>query len=211
MAAYYPQESNFFSKRMIVLGIIIVLHIFIIYAFATGLAKSGQRYLQTILQTNIIQTEKPKDLPPPPPPVDLKEKPPVQVIAPDININVPVEAPPPIQNVTTKAPPPPPPPAPPRAPTPGTSIGITSRPDVSDYYPEQARREGQEGRPQIKVCIDAKGKLASAEVAQSSGFPLLDEAAVKVAKATRYKAATSEGKPVESCATLPVKFELHGG
>jgi protein TonB len=207
MAAYYPQEANFFSKRMIVLVAIIILHVFIIYAFATGLAKSGQRYLQTILQTNIIQTEKPKDLPPPPPPVDLKEKPPVQVIAPDINITVPVEAPPPITNVTTKPPPAPPPP---RAPTPGTPLSRTSAPDVADYYPEQARREGQEGRPQIKVCVDAKGKLVTAEVAASSNFPLLDEAAIKVAKATRYKAATSEGKPVESCATLPVKFELHG-
>jgi outer membrane biosynthesis protein TonB len=38
----------------------------------------------------------------------------------------------------------------------------------------------------------------------------LDEAAVKVAKAARFKPATSEGKPIESCATLPVKFELHG-
>lgn len=209
MAAYYPQESNLLSKRAIVFVAIVILHVIIIYAFATGLAKSGQRYLQTILQTNIIQTEKPKDLPPPPPPVDLKEKPPVQVIAPDINITVPVEAPPPIQNVTTKAAPPPPPP--PRAPTPGTPLSRTSAPDVADYYPEQARREGQEGRPQIKVCVGVNGKLASAEVATSSGFPLLDEAAVKVAKATRYKAATSAGKPIESCATLPVKFELHGG
>lgn len=209
MAAYYPQEANLFSKRAIVFIVIVVLHIFIIYAFATGLAKSGQRYLQTILQTTVIQQDKPKDLPPPPPPVDLKERPPVQVIAPDINITVPVETPPPIAIVTTK-PTPPPPPAP-RAIVPGTQLSLTSKPDVADYYPEQARREGQEGRPQIKVCVGANGKIVSAEVATSSGFPLLDEAGVKVAKASRYKAATSEGKPMESCATLPVKFELHGG
>jgi len=208
MAAYYPQESSVLSKRAIVFVAIVVLHVFVIYAFATGLAKSGQRYLQTILQTNIIQQEKPKDLPPPPPPVDLKEKPPVQVIAPDINITVPVETPPPITNVTTKAAPPPPPP---KAVVPGTPLSRASAPDVADYYPDQARREGQEGRPMVKVCVGANGKLASAEVATSSGFPLLDEAAIKVAKATRYKAATSEGKPVESCASLPVKFELHGG
>ena len=124
MAAYYPQESNLFSKRAIVFVAIVILHVFIIYAFATGLAKSGQRYLATILQTTVIQQEKPKDLPPPPPPVDLKEKPPVQVIAPDINITVPVETPPPITNVTTK-PPPPAPPAP-RAVVPGTPLSRTS-------------------------------------------------------------------------------------
>jgi protein TonB len=209
MAAYYPQETNLFSKRAIVFVAIVVLHVFIIYAFATGLAKSGQRYLQTILQTNIIQQEKPKDLPPPPPPVDLKEKPPVQVIAPDINITVPVETPPPITNVVKATAPAAPPP--PKAVVPGTPLSRASAPDVADYYPDQARREGQEGRPMVKVCVDVKGKLASAEIATSSGFPLLDEAAIKVAKATRYKPATSEGKPVESCASLPVKFELHGG
>jgi protein TonB len=208
MAAYYPQETSIFSKRAIVFIAIVVFHVLVIYAFATGLAKSGQRYLSTILQTTMIQQEKPKDLPPPPPPVDLKEKPPVQVIAPDINITVPVEAPPPIQNVTTKAAPPPPPA--PRAVVPGTPIKPISMPDVHDYYPEQARRDGQEGRAQVKVCVGANGKIESAETASTSGFPALDEAAVKVAKAARFKPATSEGKPIESCATLPVKFELHG-
>jgi protein TonB len=208
MAAYYPQETSIFSKRAIVFIAIVVFHVLVIYAFATGLAKSGQRYLSTILQTTMIQQEKPKDLPPPPPPVDLKEKPPVQVIAPDINITVPVEAPPPIQNVTTKAAPPPPPA--PRAVAPGTPIKPISMPDVHDYYPEQARRDGQEGRAQVEVCVGANGKIVSAETATTSGFPALDEAAIKVAKAARFKPATSEGKPVDSCATLPVKFELHG-
>jgi protein TonB len=138
----------------------------VIYAFATGLAKSGQRYLSTILQTTMIQQEKPKDLPPPPPA--------------------------------------------PRAVVPGTPIKPISMPDVHDYYPEQARRDGQEGRAQVKVCVGANGKIESAETASTSGFPALDEAAVKVAKAARFKPATSEGKPIESCATLPVKFELHG-
>ena len=208
MSAYYPQETSIFSKRAIVFVAIVVFHVLVIYAFATGLAKSGQRYLSTILQTTMIQQEKPKDLPPPPPPVDLKEKPPVQVIAPDINITVPVEAPPPIQNVTTKAAPPPPPA--PRAVAPGTPIKPISMPDVHDYYPEQARRDGQEGRAQVKVCVGANGKIQSAETASTSGFPALDEAALKVAKAARFKPATSEGKAVDSCATLPVKFELHG-
>ena len=208
MSAYYPQESNFFSKRLVVFVAIVVLHVVIIYAFASGLAKSGQRYLQTILQTNIIQTEKPKDLPPPPPPVDLKERPPVQMIAPEINITVPVEAPPPpITNVTTQPQAPPPP----RAMVPGTPVKPTFVPDVQDYYPEVSRRNGEEGRAIVKVCVNVAGKIDSVEIANSTGHPLLDEAALKVAKAFRFKPATSEGKPVVSCPTLPVKFELHAG
>src|ERR1700684_3290236 len=148
MSAYYPQDASIMSKRAIVFVAILILHVIVIYAFASGLAKSGQRYLQTILQTNIIQTEKQKDLPPPPPPVDLKEHPPVQVIAPDINITIPVEAPPPpITNVTTQPVAPPP-----RAIVPGTPVKPTFVPDVQDYYPEVSRRNGEEGPAIVKVC-----------------------------------------------------------
>jgi protein TonB len=205
--AYYPHDSNYLSRRGVAFLGIIVLHIFLIWAFANGFAQTGVRYVQTILQTNIIQTDKPKDLPPPPPPVDLKERPPVQVIAPDINISIPVDAPPPIQQVTTQrveaAPPAP------RAIVPGTPLKPTYAPDVADYYPDSSRRAGESGRAMVKVCVNVAGKLDSAEVSTTSGVPALDQAAIKYAKAMRFKAATSEGKPVLSCSNLPVKFELH--
>jgi protein TonB len=207
--AIYAHDSGYLTRRGGALVGIIVLHIFLIWAFATGLAQTGVKYVETILQTNVIQTEKPKDLPPPPPPVDLKERPPVQVIAPDINISVPVDTPPPIQQVTTQrveaAPPAP------RAIVPGTPVKITNQVDVNQYYPETSRRNGEEGRATVKICVNAAGKTDSTELATSSGFPLLDEAALKVAKLYRFKAATSEGKPVESCPTLPIKFTLKGG
>jgi protein TonB len=209
MSSYYqPHNSDYLSRRGVAFLGIIVLHILLIWALASGLATNGVRYVQTILQTNIIQTEKPKDLPPPPPPVDLKERPPVQVVAPDINISVPVEVAPPIQAVTTQrveaAPPPP------RI-VPGTPPKVTYQPDLQDLYPEEARRNGQEGRVAVKLCVDASGKVQSADVAQSSGIPLLDAAAIKFANKMRFKPGTSEGKPIASCVSLPVKFELHGG
>ena len=133
-------------------------------------------------------------------------EPPVQMIAPDINITIPVEAPPPpITNVTTQAAPPPP-----RAIVPGTSVKVTFSPDVQEYYPEVSRRNGEEGRAVVKVCVNAAGKIDSVEVATGTGHPLLDEAALKVARAMKFKPATSEGKAVLSCPTLPVKFVLHG-
>jgi protein TonB len=204
--SYYPQDSGYLTRRLYALVAIIAVHVLVIWAFISGFANEGARYVQTILETNIIQTEKPKDLPPPPPPVDLKERPPVQVIAPDINITIPVEAPPPpITNVTTRAEPPPVV----RAIVPGTPVKPTFVPDVQDYYPEVSRRNGEEGRAIVKVCVNVAGKIDSVEIATTTGHPMLDEAALKVAKAFRFKPATSEGKPVASCPTLPVKFELH--
>jgi periplasmic protein TonB len=204
--SYYPTDSRHMSRRLVAFVAIIIVHAIVIWGFVSGFANQGARYVQTILETNIIQTEKPKDLPPPPPPVDLKERPPVQMIAPDINITIPVEAPPPpITNVTTQPAPPPP-----RAIVPGTSVKVTFAPDVQDYYPEVSRRNGEEGRAVVKVCVNVAGKIDSIEIANTTGHPLLDEAALKVAKAMRFKPATSEGKPVVSCPTLPVKFVLHG-
>src|ERR1700691_4934206 len=203
--SYYPTDSGHLSRRLVAFVAISVVHAIVIWGFISGFANQGARYVQTILETNIIQTEKPKDLPPPPPPVDLKERPPVQMIAPDINITIPVEAPPPpITNVTTQPAPPPP-----RAIVPGTSVKVTFSPDVQEYYPEVSRRNGEEGRAIVKVCVNAAGKIDSVEVATGTGHPLLDEAALKGDKALRFKPATSEGKPVASCPTLPVKFELH--
>src|SRR5579863_1762689 len=197
--SYYPTDSGHLSRRFIAFLAIIVVHALVIWAFISGFANQGARYVQTILETNIIQTEKPKDLPPPPPPV--------QMIAPEINITVPVEAPPPpITNVTTQPQAPPPP----RAIVPGTPVKVTYQPDVQDYYPEVSRRNNEEGRPVVKICVNAAGKIDSVEITTPSGHPLLDDAALKVAKLMKFKPATSEGKPVTSCPTLPVKFVLHG-
>jgi protein TonB len=164
--AYYPHDPNYLSRRGLAFVAIIVLHVLLIWAFASGFATTGTRYIETILQTNVIQTEKPKDLPPPPPPVDLKERPPVQVVAPDINITIPVDAPPPpIQTITThkvEAPPPP------RVIVPGTNAKATYVPDVRDYYPDTARRNGIEGRAGVKICINAQGKIDSADVTTSA-------------------------------------------
>jgi TonB family protein len=63
----------------------------------------------------------------------------------------------------------------------------------------------------VKVCISATGKLDSADVAETSSFPQLDEAAVRIAKASRWKAATESGKPVAKCANLPIRFSLKKG
>ncbi len=103
----------------------------------------------------------------------------------------------------------PPPPEPKAAPPPPTKLEMTFKPDVTNYYPEQARRDGQEGRVLIKICVDTSGKVDTAEVATSSGNRTARRGSGQMGKAFRFKPATQEGKPVSTCPTLPVKFELH--
>jgi TonB family protein len=78
-----------------------------------------------------------------------------------------------------------------------------------DFYPSKSRRRGEEGAPIVKVCIGPSGaQLREPEITESSGFPDLDWAAVKAAKAMRYAPAIENGAPAtESCIKYKIKFK----
>jgi len=46
-------------------------------------------------------------------------------------------------------------------------------------------------------------------IVASSGYPELDQAALRVAEASTYSAATENGQPVEGYLTFKVKFAIH--
>jgi periplasmic protein TonB len=203
MAEYAP-DSGYFGRRAVVFVIIVAFHVFVFWGFASGFARRALDQLPTILDTKIIEEDKPKEAPPPPPPPDLNKPPPVQVVVPDINITVPADAPPPvITNITTT-----PVKAPPRAPavvTPSQHVF----PSTADYYPPASVRANESGRPIVHYCIDAGGRIGTVTLAKTSGFDRLDEAAVSLVKAaTRVRAAQQEGRPIATCSDVAVKFDL---
>jgi len=51
------------------------------------------------------------------------------------------------------------------------------------YYPRQARDAGWEGLTKLSLNINANGELKSIKVAQSSGYKMLDDAALDTAAA----------------------------
>jgi len=211
MAAYVP-DTNFFTRRTIVLIAIIGLHIFIAWALATGLAHRAIEMVAPPIQTEVVEEVQKKDEPPPPPPPQM-ERPPVEIPPPDVAIEVPVEpqstA---IQDVTDKPVPkalPPPPPTRQVVRIPGGPG--KNFPSTDDYYPAASARLGESGTATVHVCTDAKGKLTEQpSVQESSGTPRLDEGALRLAKAAsgRYKPATEDGNPVPSCFGFRIKFQL---
>jgi TonB family protein len=64
--AAYVQDSNFFTRRTIVLFAIIGLHVFIAWALATGLARRTFELVAPPIQTDVIDEVKKEDQPPPP-------------------------------------------------------------------------------------------------------------------------------------------------
>jgi protein TonB len=198
------------TRRGAVFLIIIALHLFVIWALATGLARRAIELVAPPIQTDIVEDVKKEDLPPPPPPPEM-ERPPVEVPPPDINIDVPAETTSTaITDVTNKPVAAPPPVA--HAAVAATAIGAgKGLPATDDYYPQSARRLGQEGLVAIKLCVGPDGKLSEApSVIKGSGTASLDEAAIKWANASsgHWKPATEEGKPITKCSQLPVRFQL---
>jgi protein TonB len=54
-------------------------------------------------------------------------------------------------------------------------------------YPAQARRRGWKGVVDLRLRIDAAGRVGDVEVARASGFPVLDDAAVRAARRSRFR------------------------
>ena len=76
-------------------------------------------------------------------------------------------------------------------------------------YPPSEIRSGHEGTLTLELLVRTDGKVIDARVRKSSGFPMLDEAAVNEAK-RRWKLlpATRGGVAVEDWTRLSVVFRL---
>lgn len=75
-------------------------------------------------------------------------------------------------------------------------------------YPELARRNGWEGRVVVRATVGADGRVISARAHASSGYGLLDRAAVETVKSWRFEPRVVAGTAVE--VDVPVNFHLRG-
>jgi TonB family protein len=65
--------------------------------------------------------------------------------------------------------------------------------------------------PIVKVCVDSTGQIETAEIVETSTYPDIDAAALKVARASRFTSASEKKKPKSSCIKFRVKFVLKDG
>jgi protein TonB len=97
---------------------------------------------------------------------------------------------------------------------PGESAGITSpRPDGPHSfptYPFEAMRLLEEGDTLLSFTIREDGTVADPKVETSSGFPILDNAALDGVKVWRYVPAQRGGHPIAVRTRVDIRFRLAG-
>ena len=79
---------------------------------------------------------------------------------------------------------------------------------ATHVYPPEAARRHQQGTVVLMLYINGKGALDKAEIVKSSGFPLLDAAAIKEMKQSRFEPAMDGAIPIRSRAQASVTYRL---
>ncbi len=152
-----------------------------------------------------------KPLPPPPvlvaeraqpapePVIEAPKPVPVPEPVPEV---LPPPAPPVVAEAPKPAPPPPPPPH-----TPPRPADYLNNPKPT--YPALSKRLGEQGIVRLNILVSPDGSVARLEIAKSSGYPRLDEVAMKTVQSSwKFEPARQAGKPVPAWVVVPIEFTL---
>ena len=86
------------------------------------------------------------------------------------------------------------------------------RPPTPLEYPEAEKKAGHHGNTTVEITVGADGASSGARVVTSSGFPALDEAALKAVSSWRFDPALdAAGLPVASTFPMRIAFKLESG
>ena len=84
----------------------------------------------------------------------------------------------------------------------------TYRDNAQPAYPSMARRRGQQGSVLLRVEVTAEGHPARVRTSQSSGYPILDQAAVQAVSSWVFEPARLDAKPVPAEIEVPIHFRI---
>lgn len=166
---------------------------------------------QDVPSAELLQTfETPDAIPVPPPPRELARSAPERAEAPPQIEPVPAKAPERTVRPATRPPTPASAASAPPVATLGTddSVAASFANNAPPRYPEQARRAGWQGTVLLELTVAPSGDVTNVRVLESSGYDVLDAAAVTAVRQWKGRPARRGGEPVSSTEVLPVRFKL---
>lgn len=213
------------SRNTVIAGSVVLFHVAALWALQAGLIrKAAEVVIPVEILSQLVEPPKPAEPPPPPPPPPkpqaVKTPPPPRPQAIRTPIppapNAPtgsVEPPPPPAPLPPPAPPEPPaPPAPPPAPPAPPAVQQPST--DANYlcgvppYPSMSKRMGEEGKTVVRVVVGIDGSARKVELAQSSSYDRLDQAALAHVARCRFSPGKVNGVAKEMPYLMPFNFNL---
>ncbi|MCX7242103.1 MAG: energy transducer TonB [Burkholderiales bacterium] len=207
----YPYRATHASSRFFGLGLVIAVHVLVVWMLVSGTAQKGLKFLKKPMEAVVIQEVIIPPLPPIPLPPPPKEVRPPQPNAPRVETPLPFVPVPEVAAQTQSAPPtmaanPAPPPAPPviaPAPAPVVESRMAHIASLEGEYILKVRtmlhstkryptgRQASQQRPQGKVklwfTLSRHGVLLDVGVLESSNSNLLDDAAIATVRRGSYE------------------------
>lgn len=205
----FNQQEQTPAKRFTGLAVVVLLHVLVLYALVSGLAKRVVEVVRAPIETKVIEEVKAPPPPPPevvvPPPPKLEAPPPPFIPPPEIQIAAPAPAQPTITASTPTPPavaeiaplPVPVPEAAPAAPAPPpkpviAAISVACQKTVAPVMPARAVEEGINGAVKARITI-RNSKVVAVDIVSAKPRGVFD-AAVRTAM-MRYSCQT-EGDQV---------------
>jgi protein TonB len=202
--AMYPQfpnqpESSPLRERFAVVGVVVLLHLSFFAAYLLqpespavvvnemSISFASAQMQQADVAPQPKPAPKPREVVPEPEPA---EQPVAKEVAPPVEQNA----------------------------TPPSPVVLDAEPDYrADYlnnprppYPMVARRMGYHGKVVLDVEVLAEGIAGDVKLHQSSGYDILDKAALQTVKSWHFTPARRFGQAVTQRFLVPIKFSLEG-
>jgi protein TonB len=188
------------TKHMIGIVFVVLIHVLVIYALLTGLARTVVEVIKKPLSATIVDEIKAPP-PPPPPPRKIIEAPkvqaPVETYVPPPDIPVPTTQAAPVISAVTATPPvaphviappvvAPPPPAPP--PKPAVRKNLVRIGGDPPEFPRAARRLNiEKGQVIARLMVDEKGNVTEVVIMSSNPQRHFDQAVIDALKEWKFK------------------------
>jgi periplasmic protein TonB len=204
------------TKKWVGISLVILLHIFIIYALVTGLAHKVVDVINQPIETRIIEEVKtpppPPELPKSPPSPKLLAPPPPFVPPPEVSVQPPPQQQSTITAVTNVKPDNPvivpiQPAPPPRVPVRVPAI-VDAKACEKPEYPSKSLRNEEQGTVILAFLIGLDGRVVDSRIEKSSGSRDLDRAAMAGLSLCKFKPGTVDGKLEQSWTKMQYVWKL---
>ncbi len=191
-----PEDSPL-SERFIVVGLVVLLHSLVFVSYLLQPESPAVLVNEMSISFANMQMQQADIAPQPKPKPREPEPEPAEELAPKKEVE------PVLQDAAT-------PPSP---------VVLDAEPDYrADYlnnprppYPMVARRMGFHGKVVLDVEVLAEGVAGDVKLHQSSGYDILDNAAIQTVKTWRFSPARRFGQAVTQRFFVPIRFSLEDG